>query len=75
MPPSPPPVAHKEPIYDISRLPLDPVERQHIANYPINDQVQFDDQILLKAHSNLMHMNLKVEKLVIGIGNSFHMVL
>jgi hypothetical protein len=24
MPPSPPPVAQKEPIYDISRLPLDP---------------------------------------------------
>jgi hypothetical protein len=37
MPPSPPPVAQKEPIYDISRLPLDPGERQPIANYPVND--------------------------------------
>ncbi|XP_066320137.1 uncharacterized protein [Miscanthus floridulus] len=27
-----------EPIYDISRLPLDPGERQPIANYPVNDQ-------------------------------------
>ena len=38
MPPNPPPVAQKEPIYDISRLPLDPGERQPIANYPVNDQ-------------------------------------
>ncbi|XP_066320138.1 uncharacterized protein [Miscanthus floridulus] len=38
MPPNPPLVAQKEPIYDISRLPLDPGERQPIANYPVNDQ-------------------------------------
>ena len=28
MPSDPPPVAEKEPVYDISRLPLDPGERQ-----------------------------------------------
>ena len=38
MPPNPPPVVQKEPIYDISRLPLDPGKRQHITNYPVNDQ-------------------------------------
>jgi len=38
MPPNPAPIAQKEPIYDISRLPLDPGERQPIANYPVNDQ-------------------------------------
>ncbi|PUZ40799.1 hypothetical protein GQ55_9G452100 [Panicum hallii var. hallii] len=39
MPPAPPPpVPEKEPIYDINQLPLDPGERQSIANYPVNDQ-------------------------------------
>ena len=38
MPSGPPPVAEKEPVYDISRLPLDPGERQSIASYPCNDQ-------------------------------------
>ena len=33
VPPTPSP-----PVYDISRLPLDPRERQPIANYPVNDQ-------------------------------------
>ena len=38
MPSGPPPVAEKEPVYDISRLPLDLGERQSIASYPCNDQ-------------------------------------
>ena len=33
-------------------------------------KMQFDDLISLKAHTNLMLMNLKVEKLDIGIDNS-----
>jgi hypothetical protein len=31
--PPPPPL-----VYDISHLPQDPGERQHILNYPVNDQ-------------------------------------
>lgn len=38
MPPRPAPVSENEPVYDISRLPLDPGERQPISNYPVNDQ-------------------------------------
>ena len=38
-------------------------------------KMQFDDLISLKAHTNLMLMNLKVEKLDIGIGNSMFTVL
>nr|CAH65861.1 OSIGBa0126J24.6 [Oryza sativa] len=38
IPPRPPPVPEKEPIYDFSRLPFDPGERQPISSYPVNDQ-------------------------------------
>ena len=52
MPPSPPPVAEKEPVYDISRLPLDPGERQSIANYPVNDQ----EEVVTYCSSTIMGM-------------------
>jgi len=70
MPPSPPPVAEKELVYDISWLPLDQVERPPIANYPINDQDAVRQSYIIKAHSNFMHMNSKVEESQIGVNDS-----
>ncbi|KAG2622152.1 hypothetical protein PVAP13_3NG281100 [Panicum virgatum] len=45
----PPPVAEKEPVYDINRLPLDPGERQSIASYPYNDQDAVRRSYILKG--------------------------
>ena len=49
MPSGPPPVAEKEPVYDISRLPLDPGERQSIGSYPCNDQDAVRRSYILKG--------------------------
>jgi hypothetical protein len=46
-PPPPPP-----PVYDISHLPHDPGERQHILNYPINNQDVIQRVYIVKGQIN-----------------------